>query len=102
MTKNTITILILIWFIIVWFTWWWIAQNNYNKAERIIAIDEEIAQLDAEILMHQSWYKISVEASKECEKSFLNDAQKEHVEADKKRELIEKLEKEKLGLIQNR
>jgi hypothetical protein len=43
-----------------------------------------------------------MEASEECRESFIQDAEKEHIEADKKRELIKKLEEEKEGLMMNR
>jgi hypothetical protein len=43
-----------------------------------------------------------MQASEECVESFKKDAEKEHVEADKKRELIKKLEEKKEGLIKNR
>ena len=99
---NKILTIILIALILVGFTWWWVAQNKVNTAERIIAIDREIAQLNDEISLHQSWYKISMQASEECSQSFINDANKEHIEADKKREKIRLLENEKVGLIQNR
>ena len=99
---NKILTIILIALILVGFTWWWVAQNKVNTAERIIAIDREIAQLNDEISLHQSWYKISMQASEECSQSFINDANKEHIEADKKREKIKSLENEKAGLIQNR
>ena len=100
--NTKIIYIILVAISLVWFTWWWVAQNKVNNAERIIAIDREIAQLNDEISLHQNWYKISMQASEECSQSFINDANKEHIEADKKREKIKSLENEKVGLIQNR
>ena len=103
MNMNTkIIYIILIAFSIVGFTWWWVAQNKVNNAERIIEIDREIVQLNNEIALHQSWYKISMQASEECSQSFINDANKEHIAADKKREKMRILENEKAGLIKNR
>lgn len=99
---NKILTIILIALILVGFTWWWVAQNKVNTAERIIEIDREILQLSGEIALHQSWYKISMQASEECSQSFINDANKEHIAADKKREKIRSLENEKAGLIKNR
>jgi hypothetical protein len=43
-----------------------------------------------------------MEASEECKESFIKDAEKEHIEADKKREIIKQLEEEKMGLLENR
>lgn len=100
--NTKIIYMILIAISLVWFTWWWVAQNKVNTAERIIEIDREIVQLNDEIALHQSWYKISMQASEECSQSFIDDANKEHIAADKKREKIRSLENEKAGLIQNR
>ena len=101
MTKTLLN-MICLWVIIFAFTGWWVAQNKANRAERIIEIDQEIAELNDWILLNQSWYKISMEASTECAESFIKDAENEHKEADKKRAKIEKLEQEKMGLLQNR
>lgn len=101
MTKTLFNIICL-WIIVFAFTGWWVAQNKVNKAERIIEIDQEIAELKSWILINQNWYKISMEASEECSESFIKDALKEHEEADKKRDKIEKLENEKAGLIESR
>lgn len=102
MNRSTLVTLILLWLVIVWFTWWCVAQSKVIKAERIIEIDKQIAQLNEEIKLHQSWYRISINASEECSQSFIEDANKEHEEADKKRAVIKQLEEEKMGLIQNR
>lgn len=102
MRTNTIIYTILWWLLLVACCWLVLAQSQIDKQNEIIELDEQISQLEYEIHVHQTWYKISVEASKECEKSFLDDAEKEHIEADKKRELIEKLKEKKEGLMKNR
>lgn len=102
MNTNTIITWILLLVSLVGFTWWGVAQNNVNKAEKIIAIDEQIRELNEEIDWHKQGYEISVKASEECRESFMQDAEKEHIEANKKRELIKKLEEEKEGLMMNR
>lgn len=102
MTKQNLLIITLLWLCIVGFTGWVVAQNKINYQERIIEIDNEIAGIDEEIAKHKKWYDISIEASKECEQSFIEEAEKEHLEAEKKRELKAKLEKEKKGLLMNR
>jgi len=102
MNKQTTTISILAWLLIITCAWLVYAQNEIEKQKEIIEIDKEIWALKEEIIFHQNWYNISMQASEECVESFKKDAEKEHVEADKKRELIKKLEEKKEGLIKNR
>ena len=102
MTKRTLFNVILFGLLLVAFTYVAILQNKVNALERIVEIEQEIAQYNEEIELHKAWYKISMEASEECAQSFIDDARKEHEEADKKRELIKQLEEEKLGLMKNR
>lgn len=102
MKKQTTFSIILLWLLLVACSWLVIAQNKIEQQQRIIEIDKQIWELNEEILYHQNWYKISMEASEECKESFIKDAEKEHIEADKKREIIKQLEEEKMGLLENR
>ena len=102
MNKQTLISTILLGLLLVACCWLVLAQSEIDRQNKIIEIDQQIWVLNEEIKFHQSWYDISIKASEECVQSFLEDAQKEHIEADKKRELIKKLEEEKQGLLQNR
>lgn len=102
MKKETTICIILLGLLLIACLWLVKAQNTIEEQNRIIEIDQEIAEIDEAIEFHKQGYKISVEASKECEQSFLEDAEKEHIEADKKREIKAKLEEEKRGLLENR
>jgi len=113
---NKILTIILIALILVGFTWWWVAQNKVNNAERIIEIDRQLLDLDykdqqadQQIKIRQANYKIHMDAALECQDSFIKQAEEEHLEADSWRDEKQKiaskkaeLENEKAGLIQNR
>lgn len=101
MNKQTLFSTILLWLLLVVSTFYVQAQNEINRQSRIIEIDKRQAEIDEEILFHQNWYKISIEASEECKESFIKEAEKEHIQADKLREEKKQLEEEKLGLMKN-
>lgn len=114
--NTKIIYIILVAISLVWFTWWWVAQNKVNNAERIIEIDRQLLDLDykdqqadQQIKIRQANYKIHMDAALECQDSFIKQAEEEHLEADswrdEKTRIASKkaeLENEKAGLIQNR
>lgn len=102
MNKQTILSTILLWLLVILSAFYVQAQSEINRQERIIEIDKQIQELNEWIEWHKKGFNISMEASEECKESFIQEAWKEHDEADKKRELIKQLEEEKVGLMKNR
>lgn len=101
MNKTTILNIAIFWLALVWFIWWWVAQNKVNANEEILSLQKRNIELDKLIQEESDWWWVDEYAKEECKQSFIESQQKRNERADEYR--AEKQEnEERLGLLLSR
>jgi len=101
MNKQTILNLILLWLVVIVFSYTAVLQNKVNANEELMALEQEEAQLKADIKEDEDGWWVDEYWKNECVESFEKSQLNRHTRNDKRRARLEEIEEEK-GLILNR
>ena len=101
MNKQTLLNLILLWLVVIVFSYTAVLQNKVNANEELIALEQEEAQLKAEMKEDSDWRWVDEYWKTECVDSFTKSQENRTKRNDKRRVRLLEIEEEK-GLILNR
>ena len=101
MTKQTLLNLILLWLVVIVFSYTAVLQNKVNANEELMALEQEEAQLKADIKEDEAGWWVDEYWKTECVESFEKSQFNRHTKNDKRRARLEEIQEEK-GLILNR
>ena len=101
MNKQTILNLILLWLVVIVFSYTAVLQNKVNANEELMALEQEEAQLKAEMKEDSDWRWVDEYWKTECVDSFTKSQENRTKRNDKRRIRLAEIEEEK-GLILSR